>query len=118
MPRLPTILVIGSQAMSTSWPGSRLAVVGSGTIVVIGFSPFEMEIGIPRPTRYSPGSAGSGGELVARVAPARLLVDGALRDTPQVADHGPVQTHRGARQLAARRLVHERHELVREARHG
>ncbi|EUA09249.1 quinone oxidoreductase domain protein [Mycobacterium kansasii 732] len=42
MPRLPTIRVIGSQDISTSWPGSRLAVVGSGTIVVIEISPSEM----------------------------------------------------------------------------
>src|SRR3984885_1952373 len=35
MPRLPTIRVIGSQAISTSWPGSRFAWDGSGMIVVI-----------------------------------------------------------------------------------
>src|SRR6201995_4568225 len=36
MPRLPTIRVIGSHAISTSWPGSRFACDGSGVIVVIG----------------------------------------------------------------------------------
>src|SRR5580692_7741376 len=36
MPRLPTIRVIGSQAISTNWPGSRFAWDGSGMIVVIG----------------------------------------------------------------------------------
>src|ERR1700733_15325931 len=35
MPRLPTIRVIGSHAISTSWPGSRFAWDGSGLIVVI-----------------------------------------------------------------------------------
>src|ERR1700733_5910591 len=35
MPRLPTILVIGSHAISTSWPGSRLASLGFGMMVVI-----------------------------------------------------------------------------------
>src|SRR5271170_3136693 len=35
MPRLPTIRVIGSHAISTSWPGSRFAWDGSGMIVVI-----------------------------------------------------------------------------------
>src|ERR1700750_572015 len=35
MPRLPTIRVIGSHAISTSWPGSRLTCDGSGMIVVI-----------------------------------------------------------------------------------
>src|SRR5271156_6356723 len=35
MPRLPTIRVIGSHAISTSWPGSRFAWGGSGMIVVI-----------------------------------------------------------------------------------
>ena len=34
----------------------------------------------------------SGGEFVAVVAPARLLVEGARGDAPQVADHGPVQS--------------------------
>src|ERR1700759_3271156 len=36
MPRLPTIRVIGSHAISTSWPGSRFAWDGSGMVVVIG----------------------------------------------------------------------------------
>src|SRR5258705_11421184 len=67
---------------------------------------------------HLPGAAGSGGELGALVAPAWFLVDSALGDAAQTADHGPVQTRRGARELAARRLVHERHELVREPRHG
>src|ERR1700733_6799890 len=43
MPRLPTILVIGSQAISTSWPGSRLDVDGSGMMVVIAILLFSPE---------------------------------------------------------------------------
>src|SRR6476660_5315470 len=35
MPRLPTIRVIGSQAISTSWPGSFFICEGSGMMVVI-----------------------------------------------------------------------------------
>src|SRR6476660_4602043 len=35
MPRLPTIRVIGSHAISTSWPGSFFTCDGSGMMVVI-----------------------------------------------------------------------------------
>src|SRR5579884_3083381 len=48
MPRLPTIRVIGSHAISTSWPGSRLAWDGSGMIVVIEL--LSLEVRSVRPT--------------------------------------------------------------------
>src|SRR6201999_358238 len=64
-----------------------------------------------------PGTACPADEFGSRVPPARLLVEGAPRDTPQAADHGPVQARCGTGELATWRLVHERHELVRETRH-
>src|ERR1700733_7874722 len=55
MPRLPTIRVIGSQAISTSWPGSRLAWDGSGMIVVIELrSLSSAEIVAPYQVRLRP----------------------------------------------------------------
>src|SRR5262245_15550549 len=38
MPRLPTIRVVGSHAISTSWPGSRVACVGLGMMVVVAIT--------------------------------------------------------------------------------
>src|SRR5579875_1542992 len=48
MPRLPTIRVMGSHAISTSWPGSRLAWVGSGIILVIEVHSFLRVSAAPR----------------------------------------------------------------------
>src|SRR5690349_11427140 len=95
MPRLPTIRVIGSQAISTS---------SVFTAVMAYLS--------------SPGPGRAGGELLARPAPARLLVEGLGGDVAQPLDGPAVRADHLGGQLAAGRLVHERHELVREARHG
>src|SRR3954462_6487819 len=65
----------------------------------------------------APAGAVAGGELVAVVAPARLLVDGLVRDAAQLADHRPVALDESRRDAAARGRVHERHELVGEAGH-
>src|SRR5215467_5862859 len=59
----------------------------------------------------------SGEERLARRAPLRLLVDGLPGDAAEAADRGAIEPGRRGRHLAARWLVHERHELVREARH-
>src|SRR5437899_1259892 len=103
MPRLPTILVIGSQAISTSsvsfgavgasWLSSRVVMVAS------------------------PGLLVSGKQGVALAAPLRLLVDGTEGDAPQGADDAAVHGADGAGHPGAGRLVHERHELVREPGH-
>src|ERR671922_2895787 len=102
MPRLPTILVIGSQAMSTSFPASGLT-----------FSRVAMLSAL----LVAPARGVAGGELVAVVAPLRLLVDRLVRDRPQAADHRSVNAREHGRNAAPGRLVHERHELVGEARH-
>src|SRR3982750_3664576 len=102
MPRLPTILVIGSQDMSTmlgasGWSLSRVAMV----IALL----------------VAPARLVAGRQLAAVVAPARLLVDRRVRDAAQLADQRPVGGGDGRREPAAGRRVHERHELVGEAGH-
>src|SRR3954452_1221144 len=101
MPRLPTIRVIGSQDMSTSLPAS-------------GFISWRVAISS---LLVAPPGGVAGGELVAVVPPLRLLVDRAVRDAAQLADGRAVDAGDERRDRAARRLVHERHELVGEARH-
>src|SRR4051794_16658651 len=102
MPRLPTIRVIGSQAMSTSLPASGL---------------ISSRVAMLSALLVAPPRGVAGGELVAVVPPLRLLVDRPVRDAPQLADGRPVDAGDERRDAAARRLVHERHELVGEARH-
>src|SRR5580698_4739955 len=114
MPRLPTIRVIGSQAISTSWPGSRFAWDGSGMIVVIGVCSLSLLKSCPA----LPGAVCACCEFVALVSPARVLVERSVGDGAQAAYHRAVQARCGGGHLAARRLVHERHELVREPGHG
>src|SRR4051794_18812160 len=102
MPRLPTIRVIGSQAMSTSLPASGL---------------ISSRVAMLSALLVAPPRGVAGGELVAVVPPLRLLVDRAVRDAAQLADGRAVDAGDERRDRAARRLVHERHELVGEARH-
>src|SRR5215475_7400398 len=114
MPRLPTILVIGSQAISTR-PVSSLAVV----IARASHARGAAACGRWRRRRsVSPGLRVAGQQVVALLAPLRLLVRGLGGETAQGADHGAVQGAGAGRDLGTGRLVHERHELVREPRHG
>ena len=50
--------------------------------------------------------------------PLRFFVDGMIRHRAKAADGHSVSANRGARKLCARRLVHERHELIGKAGHG
>src|SRR4051812_36852349 len=102
MPRLPTIRVIGSQAMSTSLPASGL---------------ISSRVAMLSALLVAPPRGVAGGELVAVVPPLRLLVDRPVRDAAQAAHRRAVDAGDEGRDRAARRLVHERHELVGEARH-
>src|SRR3954453_842767 len=97
MPRLPTMRVIGSHAMST-----RPSVPTVGVWVDIALPPLTLV---------------AGEELLAGLAPLRLLVDGLVRDAPEPPDDGAVHAAGGRRHPPAGWLVHERHELVGEARH-
>src|SRR5580700_2617016 len=100
MPRLPTILVMGSQVISVSWACSA-----AGT----SFSRVVIE---------SPRLLVAGAEFGALHAPLRLLVRGAGGETTQAAYHRAVHATGGRRHGRAWWLVHEGHELVGEARHG
>src|ERR1700749_3692623 len=93
MPRLPTILVMGSQVISVS-SGAASVVIGSPRLLV------------------------AGAEFGALHAPFRLLVRRTGGEAAEAADDRAVHAARGGRHGRARRLVHERHELVREAGPG
>src|SRR3984885_14116529 len=95
MPRLPTILVIGSQAISVS---SFLP----PAVVVIADSPRLLV---------------AGEQFGALGAPLRLLVSRLGGEGPQGAEDRAVHAAGGGGPPRAGRLVHERHELVGEARH-
>src|SRR5215468_11515543 len=99
MPRLPTIRVTGSQFISTSLPGAEVAVA------------------MASPPINSPLRLVAGRELAAGSTPLRFLVERVDGPSAQRADHRAVEAARRRRDAAAGRLVHERHELVGEARH-
>src|SRR5436190_1226405 len=103
MPRLPTMRVTGSQDMLTRLRG--LVSVTSRTAML-------------SPCSVRPARVVAAGQLRAVVAPPGLLVAGVVRDRPQFAYHPAVYGGHRRRECPARRLVHERHELVREAGHG
>src|SRR2546421_12819693 len=92
MPRLPTILVMGSQVISVS-SGAASVVIASPCLLV------------------------AGAEFGALHAPLRFLIQRLGGESAQAAYHRAVHAAGGRRHRRARRLVHERHELVREAGH-
>src|SRR6476661_3449785 len=89
--------VIGSHAMST-----RPSVPTVGVCVDMALPPLALV---------------AGEERLARLAPLRLLVHRLVGDAAQPPDDGAVGPAGGGRHAPAGRLVHERHELVGEARH-
>src|SRR4028118_332622 len=64
-----------------------------------------------------PARVVAGGELLLVVAPLGFLVDRVVGYAPEPPDHGAVDLGHARGERPARRLVHEGHELVREARH-
>src|ERR1700727_3974536 len=102
MPRLPTILVIGSQAISTM-PVSSAVVMCS----YLSLSPGS----------WSPGLLEARQELVPLLAPLGLFVGRLRRKAAQRADDGAVHAAGRRRNPGAWRLVHEGHELVGESPH-
>src|SRR3954466_10583902 len=58
------------------------------------------------------------GELGTVVTPLRFLVDGDVGDAAHPPDEGPIGLDDHAGETATGWLVHEGHELVREAGHG
>src|SRR5579875_554893 len=120
MPRLPTIRVIGSQDISTRVRSSLSA--GGLSTVAMFFSLFSLpgRTAARRALRVlsvAPRTV-TGGQLRTPVTPAGLFVHSVVGEVPQRPDQPPVQAGDPRRELASRRLVHEGHELVREARHG
>src|SRR6266516_8193416 len=111
MPRLPTILVIGSQFISTT--------PASSTVVIVHPSPCAVRGGRRgcRRRPMSPGLLVAGKQLVALHAPLRLVVKGLRGKAAEGFDDPPVEGARRRGDPRPWRLVHERHELVREARH-
>src|SRR5260370_12638817 len=121
MPRLPTILVIGSQAISTM-PVSSAVVMA---LLPVRRAAAGVPLGWVRraaaklpPSSWSPGLQIAGEKLVALLAPLGLLVRGPGGEAAKGADDGAVHGARGRGDPGTGRLVHERHELVGETRHG
>src|SRR6478752_3274663 len=97
-----------------------MRVIGSHDISTTSASTFLVEVRasvMVMARRLLPVFGVAGGELRALLAPRRFLVDGPRGDRSEPADHRAVGPARVRRELAARGLVHERHELVGEARH-
>ena len=57
-------------------------------------------------------------ELSAAVPPLGFFVGGVIGDGAQASNHAAIDSRREGRELGAGRLIHEGHELVREAGHG
>src|SRR5436853_3273009 len=103
MPRLPTIRVIGSHAISTRFP---LALVLVGTCVLPLARSSQICRWVDR-VGLLPLSAVAGEQLLSLRAPLGLGVDGLGRDIAQPADDRAVEAGGGGGHLAAGRLVHE-----------
>src|SRR3954470_23041683 len=101
MPRLPTILVIGSQDMSTTLPASGVT---------------RSRVAMARLLVPPPGLVARG-ELVVVVPPLRFLVHRLVGDAAELAHGLAVDPDEVRGDPAAGRRVHERHELVGEAGH-
>src|SRR3954470_757979 len=107
MPRLPTMRVMGSHAISTTSLSAScgvLARVSSIVVIAARLSVREVvAVGGKSPVRAVAGLQGC-----ASRAPLGFLVDGAERDAAQLADHRSVDRAGGhGRDFGARRLVHE-----------
>src|ERR1039458_10126187 len=97
MPRLPTMRVMGSHAIST-----RPSLSSVNFLVAI---------------RLPPDLLVAGGQVAAGCAPFRLVIERVKGDFPEPADRAAVEAARQGRDLGTGRFVHERHEFVRESGH-
>src|SRR3954454_23220361 len=98
MPRLPTMRVIGSHAMSTMRPASGL--MGS-RVAAIALPPARLVARV---------------EMRALVPPLGFLVDGLVGDAAQPPHGAAVDADQVRADPAAGRRVHERHKFVGKAR--
>src|SRR5579859_5796253 len=92
--------------------GSQVISVSSGASPAPLDCPYSVAV-----IATSPRLLVAGAEFRALDAPLRFLVRRLRGEAPQAADHRAVHAAGGGRYGRARRLVHERHELVREAGH-
>src|SRR6185436_17528538 len=112
MPKLPTIRVMGSQATSTRPSAFSLSLLGLAMVVVMGACLLAV-----RGLRCLPGASRARGELGTRLTPLGFLVDRVLSHRTEATQGRTPGTDHRRRELAARGLVHERHELVGESGH-
>src|ERR1700723_3512045 len=109
IPRLPTILVIGSQFISTRFRDLVGVSLLTPAIVLIFLVSFRILV---RPWVIARSEFG------AWVPPFRLLVYGGVGHGTQCSDRAAIYANRSGGNTRAGRLVHEGHELVRETWHG
>src|SRR5271155_5331235 len=98
MPRLPTIRVIGSHAISTR--------------------PFSSSVNFLTAIVLPPDLLVAGGQVASWLAPLRFIVQRVRRDPTESSDRIAVQAAGQGRDPGPGRFVHERHELVGETGHG
>src|SRR5580658_5872833 len=101
IPRLPTIRVIGSQFISTSF------LVEAGVSVIV---PVRVLIRSLLCQSVSRGMIARS-KIAARVPPLRLLIQGRVSERTQRTERATVNAHGSRRHLGAGRFVHEGHEL-------
>src|SRR5690348_17119205 len=106
MPRLPTMRVIGSQAISTRL---RPSVAGWRRGLVTVAMRFLLSV--------CPGLI-AGRQLRAAVPPLGFPVERVVGESPELPDHPAVHADEERGDRAPRRLVHEGHDLIGEAGHG
>src|SRR5882757_9668306 len=99
MPRLPTMRVIGSHAISTR------------SFLPLELMPLPLSVCVMSGSLSAPRGLVAGVELLALVPPLRLVVDLAFGDLPQPPDHRAVGATGQRGHVRARWFVHERHEL-------
>src|SRR5262249_60652594 len=102
MPRLPTIRVIGSQAISTK-------PVSSAVVMALPYFPSGPG---HRPRAWSPGLLEAREELVALLAPLGLLIGGLRGEAAGGGDQVAVHCAGGRGGLSHRRAGHSRHARV------
>src|ERR1700733_5327479 len=101
--------VIGSQFICTRFFLSIGVSLVAVVIVLIVKAPLDFSV--------APGAI-AGSQFRPRVAPLRFLIYRLIRESAQRADGAPINANRPGRDFCSRRLIHERHELVWESRHG
>src|SRR4029077_850116 len=90
---------------------------GSSLSLVCGAPARGLALVMSQVLPSSPGFLVTGEQVIALLAPPRLLVGRLGREAAEGADNRAVQRGRGGGHPGAGRFVHERHELVREAGH-